>query len=98
MLSHPGRRSFVFLYSVGLKRISNSLLNFLHVWNSIYYRGRIKGFGDRGLGLEGWLRIAVLTRPRRLAKGEIELKMSNGARVVVVAIWEVTLLVELSMH
>ncbi|RWV91776.1 hypothetical protein GW17_00045905 [Ensete ventricosum] len=32
----------------------------------------------------------VLARPRRLARGEIDFKMGNGARVAVVAIGEVT--------
>ncbi|RWW82032.1 hypothetical protein BHE74_00009526 [Ensete ventricosum] len=34
--------------------------------------------------------VGDLTRPRRLARGKIDLKISNGARVVVVAIGEVT--------
>ncbi|RWV90753.1 hypothetical protein GW17_00047019, partial [Ensete ventricosum] len=36
-------------------------------------------------------RATVLARPRRLARGEMDLKMGNGARVAVVAVGEVTL-------
>ena len=35
--------------------------------------------------------LQILVRPRRLARGEIDIKMGNGAKVTTVAIGEVTL-------
>ncbi|CAL9781710.1 unnamed protein product, partial [Musa acuminata subsp. burmannicoides] len=51
-------------------------------------RGTAKSTLQKGRN-KSLMKLQVLARPRRLERGEMDLKMGNGAKVAVVAVGEV---------